>query len=84
METGEKLVWCSSVAMKILRQPGNLKFLKNAVSRMIYYSAPRPETKWKYQATNLNSLIIATYYCEKDERSGQQCQMFCKLMLNNN
>ena len=45
METGEKLVWCSSVAMKILRQPGNLKFLKNAVSGMIYYSAPRPETK---------------------------------------
>ena len=35
-------------------------------------------------AANVNSYIIASCFCEKDETCGQQCQMFCKLMLNNN
>ena len=51
---------------------------------MIYYFATRLETKLKFLEPNLNSLIIASYFCEKDETSGQQCQMFCKLTLDNN
>ena len=38
---------------------------------MIYYFATRLETKLKFLETNLNSLIIASYICEKDETSGQ-------------
>ena len=51
---------------------------------MMYYFATRLETKLKFLETNLNSLIIASYFRGKDETSGQQCQMFCKLTLDNN